>query len=348
MTHFRTVVRRLLASSLALLAAGLSAQPIPTYTVVTQTHAKGFTLEGVVQPVHQASVAAQTQGRILSLRVKAGDRVKAGQLLGTIDDREAAIGSERSQAQMAQAQAEFRNAQLQWERARDLQQKGFVSKAALDTASSQMQAAQAAKDQAAATIKLSGVAQAYARVLAPFDGWVLQTHAQAGDLAVPGTPIVTVYAPQPMRAVVQVPQSRAEEAKAATGVMVESGQGSAGGQRMTPIARQIVPSADPVSQTTEWRLDLAPQDTAALLPGEPVRVVFMGTQAKPAVAMQVPIQAIVRRGELTAVYVAQGSRFALRPVRTGALRTGGYQEILAGLRVGEVVALDPIKAADAR
>lgn len=340
----------LAALALWLVGAGAFAQTVPTMTVSAAAGDKGFALEGVVQAVNQTTVSAQAGGRLLALKVKAGDRVKAGQLLATIDDREAVVGNERSQAQTLQAEAEYRNALVQMERTRDLQQKGFVSKAALDTATTQLQAAQAAKDQAKASSKLSGIVQGYARVTAPYDGWVLQTHLQAGDLAVPGTPVVTVYAPQPLRVVVQMPGTRSADARAATQTRIElEGQGS-GPNSIAPTARQIIPSADPVSQTSEWRWDLAPKDAASLIPGQPVRVQFSGGSADNALgkSLMVPTQAIVRRGELTAVYVAQGKGFVLRAIRTGGQKTAQSQEVIAGLRAGDVIALDPVKAAAQR
>ena len=97
----------------------------------------------MVEPVKQSTVAAQASGRISQLAVKAGDRVRTGQLLATIDDRESQAGLQRSRAQTAQAEAELRNAQAQVQRTRELQSKGFVSKAALDTAEATFKAAQA-------------------------------------------------------------------------------------------------------------------------------------------------------------------------------------------------------------
>lgn len=336
--------------ALGLAATGALAQTVPTLTLAAAAGDGGFALEGVVQAVHQTTVAAQASGRLLALKVKAGDPVKAGQLLATIDDREAVVGNERSQAQTLQAEAEYRNALVQMERTRDLQQKGFVSKAALDTATTQLQAAQAAKDQAKASGKLAGIVQGYARVTAPYDGWVLQTHLQAGDLAVPGAPVVTVYAPQPLRVVLQMPGSRSADARAATQTRIEPEGQVSGPGSLVPTARQIIPSADPVAQTSEWRWDLAPRDAANLIPGQPVRVQFSGAAhaADGGKSLMVPAQAIVRRGELTAVYVAQGQGFVLRAVRTGAQKTAEKQEVIAGLRAGDVIALDPVKAAAPR
>jgi RND family efflux transporter MFP subunit len=320
---------------------------VPTVTVQTNSTASGTLLDGVVQAVKQSTVAAQTTGRIATFTVKAGDKVRAGQVVVTIDDREAQVGLQHAQAQANQADAELRNAQAQMERTRNLQAQGFISKAALDTADVQYQSAKALREQATASTRQSTLAQGYTRVTAPIDGWVLQTFAQAGDLAVPGSPLLVVYAPQPLRAVVQVPASRSQAIRKAkqTAVLVDTSQGAE--QSITPLNRLEVPSSDPVSQTTEWRMDLPAKEAADLLPGQQVRVRFIGADLTAASSrLVVPAAAVVRRGELSAVYVASGKGFALRAVRLGREGAEGV-EVLAGLRAGEVVATDPLHAAQA-
>ncbi len=335
---------------LALLAAsglGLAqaAEPAPllvaTVAVRPQAVPTGFELDGVIEPVKQSTVAAQTGGRIASLLVKAGDKVRAGQLLATIDDRETQTGLERSQAQVHQAEAELRNARANAERVRDLQKQGFVSRAALDTAETQLQAAQAGRSQADAGSRQSALAQGYTKVTAPYDGWVQQTLSQAGDLAVPGKPILMLYAPLPLRAVVQVPASRNALAQSASRVEVQAADGNAW---VAPVARSVVPVADPVSQTSEWRLELpatAAAGAPAWVPGQQTRVRFVGGQAQRVV---VPAAAILRRGELTAVYVAGAQGFVLKAVRLGADHGAAGVEVLAGLGADDRVALDPIRA----
>ena len=301
----------------------------------------GFELDGAVQPVRQSTVSAQASGRVATLMVKAGDKVRAGQLLATIEDQETQAGVQRSQAQVAQAQAELRNAQTNFNRTRELQAKGFISSAALDTADTQLKGAQAGRDQATAGARQSALAQGFTRVTAPFEGWVLQTQVEAGDLAVPGKPLLTLYAPLPLRAVVQVPVSRAASVRAA-GVMEVLLPGADGVvQAVRPVSVTSVPTADAVSQTIEWRLELPTEAAHNLLPGQQVRVRFGAGQTQ---RQLVPAGAILRRGELTAVYVASDKGFVLKAVRLGADHGAEGVEVLAGLSAGERVALDPIKA----
>lgn len=316
---------------------------VPVLQAAAQPVAGGFELDGVIEPVKQSTVAAQASGRISQLAVKAGDRVRAGQLLATIDDRESQAGLQRSRAQTAQAEAELRNAQAQAQRTRDLQAKGFVSAAALDTAEAVYKAAQAARDQATAGQRQSAIAQEFTRVTAPYDGWVLDTLAQPGDLAVPGKPLLTLYAPLPLRAVVHVPASRAAAARAATHVEVHVPDGDGGGQWISPAARTMLPAADPIAQTLEWRLELPAAAAQAVAPGQQVHVRFATAAQR---RLVIPAGAVLRRGELTAVYVAlpDGAGFMLKAVRLGADHGAAGVEILAGLHANDRVALDPVRA----
>jgi RND family efflux transporter MFP subunit len=330
-------------SAVALAAHAAPPVEVPILKASPQPVPVGYELDGVIEPVTQSTVAAQASGRISQLAVKAGDRVRAGQLLAVIDDRESKAGLQRSRAQSAQAEAELRNAQAQFQRTRDLQAKGFVSMAALDTAEAQFKAAQAARDQASAGQQQSAIAQEFTRVTAPYEGWVLETLAQAGDLAVPGKPLLTLYAPLPLRAVVHVPASRAAAARVASEVEVRIPDGKGEGRWISPTLKAMLPAADPVSQTLEWRLELPAAAAASIAPGQQVQVRFA---AAPQRRVVVPASAVLRRGELTAVYVAapDGTRFVLKAVRLGADHGAAGVEILAGLNPTDSVALDPIRA----
>lgn len=326
---------------------------VPTASVQSGAAQGGFVLEGTVQAVKQATVAVPTSGRVTQLLVKAGDRVKAGQLLASVDDRDAAAAQSRSEAQVAQADAELSQARAAVERTRSLRQQGFVSPAALDAAEAQWRAAAAGQRAAVAGRTQSGVARSLSSATAPFDGIVANTLVEAGDLAVPGRPLLTLYAPQALRVVVFVPSSRQAVAQAASGVML----GLPGGRWVAPTARSVLPTADAVSQTVEWRFDISAADAAAvaLSPGQPVQVRFAAAAASgntnttpKASALTVPAGALMQRGELTAVYVAApgDAGFVLRAVRRGAVAgaEAGRVEVLSGLKAGERVALDPVQA----
>lgn len=346
--------RLLLASGLLAMGAAQAADPapasagpqVPVVAVGAQAVAGSAEFDGSLQAVRQSVLSAQASGRIATLSVKAGDRVQAGQVLAVIDDRATQAGVAQAQAGVAQAQASLANAKAAYERTKELRAQGFIAQAALDSALAQYRAAEAGAAAARAGQTQASVAQGFTRLTAPYDGWVLATHAEAGALAMPGAPILTVYAPQPIRAVVHVPASQQPLALAASQVEVQL---PGTDKWVSPAAKTTVPAADPVSQTVEWRLNLSDADGAGQVPGRQVKVRFVGSAAQTAPQrLVVPATALLRRGELTGVYVvtAKGDAakgFALRAVRTGATHGDGV-EVLAGLKAGDQVALDPVRA----
>lgn len=329
---------------LALVLAGSGAQAevrVPVVPVKVQSVGSVFELEGVVQAVQQSTVSAQTSGRLIAVGVKAGDRVKAAQVLATVDDRETQTGLQRSQAQTAQARAELRTAQLNFERTRALNQQGFVSSAALDVADAQLKSAQAGRDQASVGEKQAGLSQGFTRVTAPFDGWVMQVHAEVGDLAMPGKPLLTLYAPGLLRVAVQVPVSRAKQVPSGSAIEVWAAAPNGTSRWVTSSVVAKLPAVDPVSQTVEWRLSLPSEASAAGVPGQAMKVRFASGQSQ---RLMVPGAAVLRRGELTAVYVTAKQGFALKAIRLGADHGAQGVEVLAGLLASDRVALDPIQA----
>jgi RND family efflux transporter MFP subunit len=211
----------------------------------------------------------------------------------------------------------------------------------MDNADTLLKGATAVRDQATASAKQASLANAYTRVVAPFDGWVLQTEAEVGDLAAPGKPLFTLYAPLPMRAVVQVPVSRSGQLNASSVIELQITGADGAQQWIRPTQTSRMPSADAVSQTIEWRLELPGAAVSTLLPGQQIRVRFAAGSTQ---RLTIPTAAVLRRGELTAVYVVDKKGFVLKAVRLGADHGSQGHEVLAGLKEADMVALDPVRA----
>ena len=349
LSHRSDLTKNLVLTAVAAWA-GLALSIAGAQTVVVQRQDVGdrYTLDGVVQATRQSTVAAQVAGRITQLAVKAGAHVRAGQLLVTLDDREATASVQNGRAQVVQADAMLRNAQAQYERTKALQQQGFLSKAALDSADAQYKSAAAAHEQALAGARQSALGQGYTRITAPFDGWVGNTFVDVGDMATPGKPIATIVAPQVLRAVVQVPLSLRGALKSARQIEIVSDD-STPGLRFTPTGRTELPVFDAATQTAEWRFDLPATAAAQWVVGQPVHLRFVGgvPPSPSAGRISLPQSAVVHRGELTAVYVVVGDAYVLRPVRIAAIAGGaaGSVDVVSGLQSGERVAIDPLRAA---
>lgn len=300
------------------------AADIATATVELREVALTYPAEGVVEAVKQATIAAQVPGRVVEVRVDAGDAVKQGQLLMRIDAREAVEGYAASQATLANARASY-------ERTKNLHEQKFIAKAALDQAEADFKAARAASGAA-------GAAASHAGIVSPLTGFVAQRHTEAGEMAVPGKPLVTVYDPKGLRVSASIPQRRLAEVRANLRAKVEFPESG----RWIDAARvEVLPAADPRTHTVQARIYL-PENQSGLIPGMFARAHFVtGTARK----LLVPAAAVLRRGEVTAVYVIDEKNAArLRQVRLSEPLAGGFHEVLAGLSAGEKVALDPVKA----
>jgi RND family efflux transporter MFP subunit len=328
----------LLAAALGTGQAAPAAAP-PTHTVQAQAAGGVQRVEGVVEAERQAVLSVPVQGAVIELKLRAGDPVKAGQLILRVDARAAAQGAQAAGAQAEAARATLNLAQRELARQQQLFQQGFISRAALDQAEAQSQATQA---QAKAQLAAAGAAQTQTglhELRAPFDGVLAELPVTLGDLAQPGRPLATVVDPRQLRVTAAVPVALAEAAlRERTAVQIELSGSGAG---LAPTRIERLPLVDAASHTVTLRLDL-PAGTAAA-PGQFARVVMpkTGTQAAGSNALRVPRSAVIRRGELDAVYVlsAQGKPL-LRQVRLGPV-LGADVEILAGVSAGDRVLTAP-------
>lgn len=113
------------------------------------------------------------------------------------------------------------------------------------------------------------------------------------------------------------------------------------GRRVDAADVTVFPSADPSTHSVTVRVDLPPMPMPVPMPGSAVRVAFPALEGDAFV--RIPLSALVQRGEVSAVYVLAEGRLSLRQLRLGD-RGEGDVEVIAGLRPGEHVALDPVAA----
>lgn len=355
MTYTYTQLRQMtvaVACALGACAVSQAAEMVGLKTAVVQSTAGqgAYLADASIEAVRDTQVASQVPARITEVLVKAGDRVKAGQVLVRMDPSAAAQQVSGSQAQVAQAQAILAAAKGDFERAQTLYKQSFLSKAAFDQAQAQFKAAQAQAQALSAQAAGSSVQAAYYTVRASYAGWVSQVHANVGDMASPGVPLLAMYDPAALRASVQVPESVVAQIDTTQAAQITLPHAPTASQQQWGVRTTVLPAVDAATHSTTVRVDMSPQ-TAAVVPGQFVRVrlpLKAGAEALSLrVKLMVPSASVVERGELTAVYVVSAKGEArLRQVRVG--RSMGEQtEVLAGLQSGERVALDPVAAAQA-
>lgn len=291
-----------------------------------------------VEAVRQSTVSAQVAGRIVELRFDVGDYVKKGDVIVRIDERAAAQAVAASEAQVREAQAALANARAQYERSKQLVQQKFISAAALEKAETDFKQAQARLTAMLAGAGAAATERSFATIVAPYSGVVSARHVELGEMAAPGKPLMTGFDPSGLRVVASVPQTQIGAIQALSRARVEL---PAAGKWVDAKSVTLVPAADPRTHTMRVRLEL-PEDVRGVYPGMFARAHFATGRAT---RLMVPRDAIVRRSEVTAVYVLPEKGWPqLRQVRLGTAGDEQSVEVLAGLKPGERVALDPVRA----
>lgn len=320
----KSIVRSLVFALALASTAVMAADALPVVIVKPHPVDLTFPAESVVEAVQQTTIGAQVAGRVLEVRADAGQRVSKGDLLMRIDAREA---GEAARA----ADAQYNVAKLNYERHQQLKAQKFVSQAALDKAKADF-------DAAAANRGAAGASQSHATIVAPMAGIVARRHAEAGDMAMPGTPLFTIYQPGSLRVTASVPQYRLAAMRGVTTARVEFPEL---GKWVEATAVQVLPTADAATHVSQVRVTLPALPEAT--PGMFARVHFVTGRAD---KLTVPASAVLRRGEVAAVYVQlPDNRLSLRQLRLGEAVGQGEIEVLAGLAAGDKVVTDPVKAA---
>jgi membrane fusion protein, multidrug efflux system len=297
-----------------------------------------YTAEAVIEAVHQSTVSAQIAGRIVELRFDVGDYVKKGEVIVRIDERTATQALAASEAQVREADAAARNARVNLERSRQLLAQKFVSQAVVDKAEADAKQAQARLSAMLAGAGQAATERSFATIVAPYSGVVSARHVELGEMAVPGKPLMTGFDPASLRAVANVPQAQVAAIQSSGKARIEL---PSLGRWIDARQVTVVPSADPRTHTTRVRLEL-PEDLRGVYPGVFARAHFTVGRAPRLLAPRV---AVFQRSELTGMYVLDDKGVPrLRQVRLGTAGNEGSVEVLAGLRPGERVALEPVKA----
>ena len=185
-------------------------------------------------------------------------------------------------------------------------------------------------------------------LVAPYDGIVSDTAVELGDMVTPGRPLLTFYDPSALRVTVSFPQSQLANLRNAIAPATLNIPGAKSpALSIAPNSVVVLPTADPVSHMVQIRIAL-PASAAGLSPGMFARAQLPIAGVTTNGPITAPLSAIITRSELTAVYVVDAAgKASLRQVRLGR-HQGERVEIMAGLDVGEKVALDPLAAAKQR
>jgi RND family efflux transporter MFP subunit len=329
----------MMIAGLSLFASGCShdtpaeAMELPTAEVSVAMLSAGteggyFETVGRVKNVRESILASKVMGSVTALKVKSGDHVKRGQLLLSIDAKDVAGQVQQAGGALAQANAALSISKSNFERFEELKASGSASQAEYDKALFDYQTAQGAVKQAKGAMATAGSYLSEARVTAPFDGIVVDTMIEQGEMVAPGRPLVRMEGATQGKSDLEfettVTERDVDHLK--VGTSIDVALDTLGDKLVDGTISEIVPSSDGTHSNTV-RVKLEGVD--GIRTGMFGRARFALPEGAAAV-MTVPADRIVRHGQLSAIYVVDATdTIRLRLIREG--RTlGDRVEVLGG------------------
>jgi HlyD family secretion protein len=331
----------------------VTSYPSQQYVVLNAT--------GYVVAQRKAAIASKATGRLEWLGVAEGSRVKTGEVIARLDNRDVVAQAESAEAHvraaragLEQAQADERDAAQQLARNRDLAAKGFVAQAIVDSSQARHDRAVATVANARATI---GVAEANARnarvavdytlIRAPFDGVILSKTANVGDIITPFSSasdskgaVVTMADMETLE--VEADVSESSLSKVRVGQPAEILLDALPDNRFRGRISRMVPTVDRAKATVMTKVRFDEVDPR-VLPEMSAKVAFLAQeitseQQKP--LMAVSPDAIVQRDGRSVLFVVRGDRAISVPVTPGA-KLGDLTAIKGEAKSGEKAVLKP-------
>ena len=359
-----------LAGAVVLLTGVATAQEQNFQTAIVSVIKSGgsATVGGSVIPYKEVTLSAQIPGEVTFLAGVEGHRAKEGEVLVSIDDAALQAQKQAALAAIYNAEAAFRNSQMQYSRElisprmnstsalpgmgapglfdqfftrgfSDMlgrSDSGMERYADLYAQGVGINQAQSALMQARANLDSIEAKIRDASLKAPFDGIILQKMVEVGDTVQPGMPLVKFAYVDYLRILADVPVRLA--AGLEEGMLVPARLDAGGADVMVRVA-QIFPVADALRHTVTVKFDL-PKDTPGG-PGMYVEVTIPDPSIPERAQPAVPAEALIWRGSLPSVFVLEDGKPSLRLVRVGYPVAGGLISVVSGLKGGEVVILNP-------
>ena len=348
--HMRNLKTFVFLSGFVFLAACSSGEKKVTLSQKTEpaivvTTAVPFTNEtgasnisGQVESSQIANISTRVMGYITKLTVKVGDHVNAGQLIASISNNDMIAKRSQVDASITEAEAALKNAQKDFERFTELYKQQSATAKELDNVTLQYNAMKA-KVEATKQMRNEVTAMlAYTSLTAPFAGTVTQKFADAGSMANPGMPIITIEQSGTYQISAAVPETEISQIKPGEAVTVSIRSID---KVFTGKITQINPSSQFTGGQYIIKISIPDIDKKGLYAGMYANIGITSTgrskdnNTETEGAILVPVSSIVNKDQLTGLYTISSNNTALlRWVRLGKTY-GDKVEVISGLDKNE-------------
>ncbi len=285
---------------------------------------------GTVRAAREAIVASKILARIEDVRVKAGQRVEQGEILVVLDNADLKARIEQAVATEAAARARFDQAEIEQSRNARLKARETITQSDFDKSNSELKTARADYDRARRGVEEARILEAFSKVRAPFRGQVIDKKVNAGEIAVPGQALLTLFDPEHMQLIATVRESLALRLKVGQAI---SAQLDAFDFHCTAVVDEMVPESQVESRSFLVKVSgPCPPNVYSGMFGR----IFVPLEDEE--ILVAPAAAVTRVGQVDEVEVVENGVIERRFVQLGREIDQG-REILSGLKEGERVVL---------
>jgi multidrug efflux system membrane fusion protein len=280
-----------------------------------------------VEPVRQLVARARIGGTVVSLKVREGDVMKAGQQIAVVTDQKLALQIEAIEQRIRSQEAQRDQARMDFDRVQELQSRGVTSQAQLDLVRTALNIAERNLSAIQADRNVLNQQAAEGAVLAPGHGRVLTVPVSLGQVMMPGEPVATL-AEERYILRLSLPERHAQIMKAGDAVEIAArgSKENEAEQRRKGHVRLVYPEISGGRVMADVEVD----GLGDYFVGERTRV-YVSTGKRSAFLL--PASAIYSRSGAFFVRLKSGVEMNVQPGE----RRGARMEILSGLRAGDVV-----------
>ncbi len=285
---------------------------------------------GTIRAVHETSIGSKLLARIVEVNLKAGQKVRAGDVLIRLDDTDLRAKLQQAKAAATASDALRVQTAADEKRAAQLVERNVVTQQEYDKLVAAARSAEAEYRRAQETVNELQVTLDWATIRSPIDATVIDKKVDVGDMVSPGQVLVTLFDPKRMQLVASVRESLTRQLKVGQdiGVHIEGLSKQCSG-----TVSEIVPEAQSASRAFQVKVT-GPCPTG-IYSGMFGRILI---PVKDEQVLVIPRQAVRNIGQLELVEVMENGQASRRSIRTGR-KLGADVEVLSGLAEGEQVVL---------
>lgn len=304
----------------------------------TATLSSNFLLNGMVSAKESATISTRVMGNITQVFVKEGQSVRKGQVLAQVNNMDLKAQKARINAQIAEAEAAFKNAEKNYQRFKNLYESKSITQKEFNDVEMQYEMSQTRVTAAKEALNEINVQLGYASVTAPFNGRITQKMATQGNMANPGMPLFRIESAGNLLITVHVPASEIKHIKLKDEVSISIPDLA---QELKGQVSLINPSS--THNGNQYKVEITPSSNPTqLLAGMNAKITF--TKSNTAIetankrsSIWVPKSALIQKGQLDGLYTISNQNTALlRWVQLGE-QTADKAEVLSGLNPDDQV-----------